>query len=222
MRNRKGLIGAVVVTALLALYVWQIFGRARLLLETGEPVGIVIGIGVLVLPLLVIGLIAWEFWLAITVQKMADQLAAAGSSRWTTCRARRAGGSTGPRRTRRSTSTARVRRSTRTTGAPGITSPSRTTPRGPQAGASHAAQGRGDVPGGEQGRSLNAGAPRPSGRAWLPPRQIVALHRCSTTSRTPVASVRVRWSGPSPAPPRNCSRAASPSRIQATTSSAPS
>ncbi|MBE7698878.1 hypothetical protein H9623_00975 [Oerskovia sp. Sa1BUA8] len=78
MRNRKGLIGAVVVTALLALYVWAIVGRAAALMGTGEPAGIAIGIGVLLIPLLVIGLIAWEFWLAFTVQRMADELAAAG------------------------------------------------------------------------------------------------------------------------------------------------
>ncbi|MDF2848014.1 MAG: hypothetical protein K0R97_1996 [Oerskovia sp.] len=78
MRSRKGLVGAVVVTALLAIYVWAILGRAQALVGTGEPVGIAIGIGVLLIPLLVIGLIAWEFWLAVTVQKMADELAAAG------------------------------------------------------------------------------------------------------------------------------------------------
>src|SRR6478735_8649667 len=52
--------------------------------------------------------------------------------------------------------------------------------------------------------------------------QTSADHRCSTTSRTPVASVRVRPSGPRPAPARNASRPESPSRTHVTTSAAPS
>ncbi|MBD8079257.1 hypothetical protein IF651_09355 [Cellulosimicrobium arenosum] len=69
------MLGAVLVTLLLALYVWQVAGRAAALVRTGEPVAVVIGVGVLVLPVLVVGLVAREFLLAGTVQRMADDLA---------------------------------------------------------------------------------------------------------------------------------------------------
>ncbi|MEV0893366.1 tetratricopeptide repeat protein [Promicromonospora sp. MEB111] len=74
----RGLPGAIAVTALLALYVWQIAGRGVSMMRTGEPVLIAIGLGVLIIPLLVIGLIAREYWLAATVQRMADTLFAEG------------------------------------------------------------------------------------------------------------------------------------------------
>ncbi|GGM21723.1 tetratricopeptide repeat protein [Promicromonospora citrea] len=74
----RGLPGALAVTALLALYVWQIAGRGLAMLRSGEPLLIGIGVGVLVIPLLVIGLIAREYRLAATVQRMADTLAADG------------------------------------------------------------------------------------------------------------------------------------------------
>lgn len=77
-RPSRGLVGALLVTALLALYVWQIAGRAFALMGTGEPVAVGIGVAVLVVPLLVIGLVVRELRLATTVQRMADELAAAG------------------------------------------------------------------------------------------------------------------------------------------------
>ncbi|OLT46817.1 hypothetical protein BJF88_04315 [Cellulosimicrobium sp. CUA-896] len=70
--------GALLVTALLALYVWAVAGRAVALVRTGEPVAVGIGAAVLVLPVLVIGLVAREMRLAVTVQRMADELAASG------------------------------------------------------------------------------------------------------------------------------------------------
>ncbi|BDZ43902.1 membrane protein [Paraoerskovia sediminicola] len=72
------MLGALVVTLLLALYVWQIAGRAVALIGTGAPVAIFIGVGVAVIPLVVIFLIGKEFHLAATVQRMADTLAAEG------------------------------------------------------------------------------------------------------------------------------------------------
>lgn len=75
----KGLPGTLAVTALLALYVWQIAGRGIAMIRTGEPVLIGIGLGVLIIPLLVIGLIVREYRLAATVQTMADTLFAEGN-----------------------------------------------------------------------------------------------------------------------------------------------
>ncbi|WP_205710875.1 hypothetical protein [Isoptericola sp. BMS4] len=77
-RLPRGLAGAVAVTALLALYVWQIAGRGVAMIREGHPVLVGIGVAVLVIPLLVIGLVAREYRLATRVQRMADTLAAAG------------------------------------------------------------------------------------------------------------------------------------------------
>nr|WP_216648384.1 hypothetical protein [Isoptericola chiayiensis] len=73
------MLGAVAVTVLLGIYVWAIGGRGVAMLGTGEPVLIGIGLAVLIIPLLVLGLIAREFWLAARVQRMADTLAAEGA-----------------------------------------------------------------------------------------------------------------------------------------------
>ena len=68
---------AVALTGLLGLYMWIVATRATALIRTGEPVGIGLGIAFWVLPLLVIWLVAREWRLAIDVQRMADELAAA-------------------------------------------------------------------------------------------------------------------------------------------------
>ena len=68
---------AVALTGLLGLYVWLVATRATALIRTGEPVGIGLGIAFWVLPPLVIWLVAREWRLAIDVQRMADELAAA-------------------------------------------------------------------------------------------------------------------------------------------------
>lgn len=75
--RRTALAGAVVLTALLAVYVWLVAARAIALIATGKIVGIVLGAAFLVLPLVVIWLIVREWMLAIDVQRMADELAAA-------------------------------------------------------------------------------------------------------------------------------------------------
>ncbi|WP_372403501.1 hypothetical protein [Sanguibacter suaedae] len=75
---RKGLVGAVALTALLALYVWQIGTRSFALVGTGEPVAVLIGLAVLLVPALAVGLIAREWQLGLTVQRMADDLAGRG------------------------------------------------------------------------------------------------------------------------------------------------
>lgn len=69
--------GAVALTGLLGLYVWIVATRATALIQTGEPVAIVLGIAFWILPPLVIWLVAREWRLAIDVQRMADELAAA-------------------------------------------------------------------------------------------------------------------------------------------------
>lgn len=77
-RRRAGLVAASALTALLAVYVWLVALRAVQLVATREPVGVVLGLALLVVPLLVLGLIAREWRLALDVQRMADELADAG------------------------------------------------------------------------------------------------------------------------------------------------
>ena len=77
-RPWQALGGAVRGTVLLARAVGQVAGRAAALLGAGGPVAMAIGAGVLVLPLLVVGLVGREFLLAGTVQRMADDLADRG------------------------------------------------------------------------------------------------------------------------------------------------
>jgi hypothetical protein len=72
-------LGAVALTALLAVYVVVVATRGVALLQTGEPVGVVLGLGVLLLPLLAVGLVVREWMLAVAVQRMADDLAARGA-----------------------------------------------------------------------------------------------------------------------------------------------
>jgi hypothetical protein len=77
-RLPRGLVPAVLVTALLALYGWAVVGRGVSMIATGQPVLVAIGLAVLIIPLLVLLLIVVEFRLATRVQRMADSLAASG------------------------------------------------------------------------------------------------------------------------------------------------
>ena len=76
---RRSLLGAALVTALLLVYVVALAGRAVTLIATGEPVAVVLGAAVLVLPVLAGWLVLREWRLASTVQRMADRLAADGA-----------------------------------------------------------------------------------------------------------------------------------------------
>lgn len=77
-RVLPALVGAVVLSVLLLLYV-VVAGRAGIaLIATGEAIAIGMGAAVLVLPVLALWLLAREWWLAIVVQRMADALAATG------------------------------------------------------------------------------------------------------------------------------------------------
>ncbi len=77
-RRRTGLVAAVALTGLLAVYVWGVALRAVQLVGTGAPAAVLMGVALLVLPLLVLGFVVREWLLALDVQRMADTLAAAG------------------------------------------------------------------------------------------------------------------------------------------------
>lgn len=74
---RRSLLGALALTALLLVYVVAVAGRGLSLIRTGEPIGVGLGAAVLVLPLLGLWLVVREWRLALSVQRMADELAAA-------------------------------------------------------------------------------------------------------------------------------------------------
>lgn len=74
----RSVLGAVALTALLAIYVVVVATRGVALLRTGETVGVVLGLGVLLLPLIAVWFVVREWSLAVAVQRMADELAARG------------------------------------------------------------------------------------------------------------------------------------------------
>ncbi|GIG27965.1 tetratricopeptide repeat protein [Cellulomonas marina] len=77
-RPTGGLVAAVALSGLLALYFVLVLGRSVALVRTGEPVGVALGLAFALLPLVALVLIAREWLLALHVQRMADTLAAAG------------------------------------------------------------------------------------------------------------------------------------------------
>lgn len=78
-RNLRSILVAVALTALLALYVVLVASRAIALMRTGEPIGIALGAAFSVLPLLAVWFVTREWRLAVQVQRMADELEAAGA-----------------------------------------------------------------------------------------------------------------------------------------------
>ena len=75
----RRLVGPVLVTALLAIYLVALGWRGVTLVGTGDPVGVALGLAILVLPVLAAVFLAREWLLAARVQTMADELAAAGA-----------------------------------------------------------------------------------------------------------------------------------------------
>jgi hypothetical protein len=76
--RKRTVLAALALTALLAIYVVVVAMRGVALVATGEPVGVVLGLGVLLLPLLAAALVVREWALGVAVQRMADELAARG------------------------------------------------------------------------------------------------------------------------------------------------
>ena len=75
---RRSLPAALALSALLLLYIGLAVRWGLALITTGEPIAVGLGAAVLVLPALGIWLVAREWALAVRVQQMADELAAAG------------------------------------------------------------------------------------------------------------------------------------------------
>ncbi len=71
-------IAVAVMTALLLLYVVLAGQRALVLLSSGETVGIVMGLALIVLPLLALWAIGRELWFGVRAQQIGERLDAEG------------------------------------------------------------------------------------------------------------------------------------------------
>lgn len=70
---------ALLLTLVLLVYFFLLGGRAVVLIGTGEPVGIGLGIGVLIMPLIGVWVIWTNIRFGLTTEKMARQLADEGT-----------------------------------------------------------------------------------------------------------------------------------------------
>jgi cytochrome c-type biogenesis protein CcmH/NrfG len=67
-------IGAIVMAALLALYIVLVGHRAVLLLASGDPVGIAMGVALIVLPLIAVWALGRELWFGVRAEQLARRL----------------------------------------------------------------------------------------------------------------------------------------------------
>ncbi|MGC5168428.1 hypothetical protein [Luteimicrobium sp. DT211] len=75
---RKGLLGALLATAVLVIYAFAIGRAVVALLGSGSAVGIAIGVCLIVVPLIALWYIGREWWFASRVQGLANELHAQG------------------------------------------------------------------------------------------------------------------------------------------------
>ena len=71
-------IGVAVMAVLLGLYVILVAQRAWLLLISGDPVGIAMGVALIVLPILAVWGIGRELWFGVRSQQLGRRLEAEG------------------------------------------------------------------------------------------------------------------------------------------------
>jgi hypothetical protein len=75
----KGRIGVLAISLLLALYLVLLGGRAIAFLQTGVPVGIAIGVAVLVLPFIGAWALGRELWFGVRSEQLVRRLDAEGN-----------------------------------------------------------------------------------------------------------------------------------------------
>ncbi len=71
-------LAVALMTVLLLLYVFLAGQRATVLLGSGETVGVVMGIALIVLPLLALWAIGRELWFGVRAQRIGERLDAEG------------------------------------------------------------------------------------------------------------------------------------------------
>lgn len=67
-------IGVAVIAVLLALYIALVAQRAWLLLTAGEPIGIAIGVALIVLPIIAAWALGREVWFGVRAQQLGRRL----------------------------------------------------------------------------------------------------------------------------------------------------
>ena len=72
-------IGVAVMAVLLALYIGLVAQRAWLLLTSGQPVAIAMGVGLVVLPILAAWALGRELWFGVRAQALGRRLEAEGA-----------------------------------------------------------------------------------------------------------------------------------------------
>lgn len=72
-------VGAVVMAALLALYIVLVAQRAWLLLVSGEPIGVAMGVALVVLPIIAVWALWREMSFGIRAQRLARRLESEGA-----------------------------------------------------------------------------------------------------------------------------------------------
>lgn len=71
-------IGVAVMAVLLALYIALVAQRAWLLLISGEPVGIAMGVGLVILPALAVWALGRELWFGVRAERLGRRLESEG------------------------------------------------------------------------------------------------------------------------------------------------
>lgn len=71
-------LGVAVMAALLALYIVLVGQRAWLLIASGDPVGIAMGIGLIVLPIIAAWALGRELWFGVRAQQLGRRLESEG------------------------------------------------------------------------------------------------------------------------------------------------
>ena len=75
----KARLGVIVMTLALALYLVLVAQRAWIMLGTGEPVGIAMGVALVILPVIAVWGIARELFFGRDAEKLGAQLDAEGA-----------------------------------------------------------------------------------------------------------------------------------------------
>ncbi|KTS13670.1 MULTISPECIES: hypothetical protein [Microbacterium] len=71
-------LAVALMTVLLLLYVFLAGQRAIVLLASGEPIGVTMGVALIVLPLLALWAIGRELWFGVRAQRLGERLDAEG------------------------------------------------------------------------------------------------------------------------------------------------
>lgn len=74
----KARIGVAVMAALLALYIVLVGQRGWLLLTSGDPIGVAMGVALFVLPVIAVWALGRELWFGIRAERVGRRLEAEG------------------------------------------------------------------------------------------------------------------------------------------------